>query len=158
MNLKREKARKARNVTLASLAGFAMLGFFVPRPQCAQEIDGKGTRTAFLGTWKATCQDGNPFALLTIQKKQSELTGTISIGNMNGANGQCVAVLDPPSPDHAMTISDARIQGKTLTFQGSAKAHFEMLLESSIKASLKFFGTPAEASPWQLTKAAENAR
>lgn len=149
---------KGRYLKLLGIPGLAMLAVLVPRMQFAQQTGEKDARNAFVGTWEATCQDGNPFAVVTIQKKGNELTGTISIGNMNGANGQCVAVLDPPSPDHAMTIRDARIEGKMLTFEGSAKAHFEMSLKSSSNASLKFFGTPAETSPWQLKKSAGTVR
>ena len=113
----------------------------------------------FAGTWVGVCQDCKPFVVVTLNVSASELVGSISMGNMKGADGQCAAVLDPPSPEHAMTIKDAKIdQNQILSFQGSPAARFEMALAGADKAKLKFLDTPVEDNPWELTKSADKSR
>ena len=124
----------------------------------AQNGGADGTLSSFAGTWRGICQDGNPFVILTIKVSGKDLAGDISIANMNGGNGQCAKVIDPPSPEHAMKIDDAKVEGNTFSFQGSPKARFEMSLVDAQSASLKFLGTPAEETPWQLVKSADPSR
>jgi hypothetical protein len=78
--------------------------------------------------------------------------GDISIANMHGENGQCETIIDAPSPQHAMKISAARVEGGILSFQGSEKARFEMSISGAQTAKLKFLNTPVEDKPWQLVK------
>ena len=108
--------------------------------------------TSFAGTWKGICQDGNPFVILSLKVSGRDLVGDISIANMHGDNGQCASVIDPPSPQHAMKISSAKLEGKTLSFDGSPNARFQMSLDGTQTAKLKFLGTPVEDTPWQITK------
>jgi hypothetical protein len=90
---------------------------------------------------------------VTLKPDGDALAGSVMIGNFGGPEGQCVEVKDAPSPKHAMTISNARIDGSgNLTFQGSGNARFEMDLQGSAKAGLKMPGTPVEENPWQLDK------
>lgn len=54
----------------------------------------------FVGTWKGTCQDGRMFIVLTLQLKQDQLDGTVSIGNMHGDDeGACMLVTAHPVPE-----------------------------------------------------------
>jgi len=68
----------------------------------------------FAGTWRGICQDGNPFVILSIKVSGGALAGDITIANMQGGNGQCATVIDPPSPDHAMKIDGARVRVRNL--------------------------------------------
>jgi hypothetical protein len=108
--------------------------------------------SSFAGTWTGICQDGNPFVILSFKVSGRELVGDIRIANMNGGSGQCATVVDPPSPQHAMKVTKTKLEGKTLSFQGSPTARFEMFLDGAADAKLKFLGTPVEDTPWQLTK------
>jgi hypothetical protein len=112
----------------------------------------------FAGTWRGICQDGNPFVILSIKVSGGALAGDITIANMQGGNGQCATVIDPPSPDHAMKIDGARVRGNVFSFQGSQKARFEMSLAGTQTARLKFLGTPVEDAPWKLVKSADSSR
>jgi len=114
--------------------------------------------TDFAGTWKGICQDGNPFVILTIRVNGGTLAGDISIANMQGGNGQCATVTDPPTAEHAMKIDGAKVQGSIFSFQGSAKARFEMSLVDAQTARLKFLGTPVEDTPWKLVKSGDSSR
>jgi hypothetical protein len=114
--------------------------------------------TDFAGTWKGICQDGNPFVILTIGVSGGALAGDISIANMQGGNGQCATVTDPPTAEHAMKIDGAKVQGNTLSFQGSPKARFEMSLVDTQTARLKFLGTPVEDTPWKLVKSGDSSK
>jgi hypothetical protein len=77
---------------------------------------------------------------------------------MNGGNGQCAKVIDAPSPEHAMKIDAAKVEGNVFSFQGSPKARFEMSLVDAQTARLKFLGTPVEETPWELVKSADSSR
>jgi hypothetical protein len=112
----------------------------------------------FAGTWRGICQDGNPFVILSIKVGSEALAGDISIANMNGGNGQCAAVTDPPTAEHAMKIDSAKVQGNIFSFQGSPKARFEMSLVDTQTARLKFLGTPVEDTPWKLVKSGDSSR
>jgi hypothetical protein len=114
--------------------------------------------TDFAGTWRGICQDGNPFVILSIKVSGGTLAGDISIANMQGGNGQCATVIDPPSPEHSMKIDSARVQGHIFSFQGSPKARFEMSLVGTQTAQLKFLGTPVEGTPWKLVKSVDQSR
>jgi hypothetical protein len=131
---------------------FAVLLLLQPQAQMAQDKIGQGALQPFVGTWKGVCADGKPFVLLTLSVAGSEATGTISIANMKGEEGQCVAVVDPPSPDHAMKITDAHVRAQTLVFKGSQGAQFDMTLVGSDGARLKFLDTPVEDTPWKLVR------
>lgn len=124
----------------------------------AQNGGADGTLSSFAGTWRGICQDGNPFVILSITVSGKNLIGDISIANMQGGNGQCAKVIDPPSPQHAMKIDDAKVEGKIFSFQGSPKARFEMSVVDAQTARLKFLDTPVEETPWQLVKVADPSR
>lgn len=125
----------------------------------AQNSGARDTLSPFVGTWRGICQDGGPFVILTIKVSGRDLAGDISIANMQGGgNGQCAKVNDPPSPEHAMTIGGAKVEGNVFSFQGSPKARFEMSLVDAQTARLKFLGTPVEETPWELVKSADRSR
>jgi len=125
----------------------------------AQNSGTGGTLSSFAGTWRGICQDGNPFAILSVRVSGKDLVGDISIANMQGdGNGQCAKVNDPPSPQHAMKIDGAKVEGNVFSFQGSPKARFEMSLVDTQTARLKFLGTPIEEAPSQLVKSADPSR
>ena len=106
----------------------------------------------FLGTWKGICTDGGEFIILKFGPSGSDLSGTVSIANMGGANGQCATVNDPPTDEHAMKLHDIQLHGKTLAFKGSGQTAFEMSILSQDEATLKFLGTPVENHPWKLKR------
>lgn len=130
----------------------ALLAVALPWTLFAQNNGSDGSSASFAGTWKGICQDGNPFVILSITVSGKDLVGDISIANMHGENGQCETVTDAPSPQHAMKISSAKVEGSIFRFQGSEKARFEMSLLGAQTATLKFLNTPVEDKPWQLVK------
>jgi hypothetical protein len=130
----------------------------LPLARLAQSSAADQPLTDFAGTWKGICQDGNPFVILSIRVSGGTLAGDISIANMQGGNGQCGTVIDPPSPEHAMKIDGAKVQGNVFSFQGSPKARFEMSLVGAQAARLKFLGTPVEDTPWKLVKSVDPSR
>src|ERR1700735_111239 len=125
------------------------LAMAFPWTQAAQNSAPDEGLRSFAGTWRGLCQDGNPFVILSLKVNGRDLTGDISMAHMNGDNGQCTTVIDPPSPQHAMKISGVKVEGKTLSFQGSPRARFEVSLAGARTAKLKFLGTPVEDTPWQ---------
>jgi hypothetical protein len=141
--------------TFLLFVAIALLAAAIPWTLLAQNSAADHPLADFAGTWRGICQDGNPFVILSIKVSGGALAGDISIANMNGGNGQCAEVTDPPSPEHAMKIDGAKVQGNIFSFQGSQKARFEMSLVGTKTARLKFLGTPVEDTPWQLVKSAE---
>jgi len=139
------------SVTAAFLAA-------LPLTLLAQSSAADQPLTDFAGTWRGICQDGNPFVILSVKVSGGTLAGDISIANMQGGNGQCATVTDPPSPEHAMKLDGAKVQGNVFSFQGSPKARFEMSLVGSQTARLKFLGTPVEDTPWELVKSGGSSR
>jgi hypothetical protein len=130
-----------------------MTGFLLhPALQVAQQSDGSASTTPFVGTWKGTCADGAEFLVLKLSQSGNEVAGTVSIANMNGGEGQCEAVIDPPADEHAMKIHDVQLQAKTLAFKGSGRTAFEMSVVSDEEARLKLLGTPVENHPWKLKR------
>ena len=129
----------------------AIVAMALPWTLLAQN-NGADSSASFAGTWKGICQDGTPFVILSITVSGKDLVGDISIANMHGENGQCETVTDAPSPQHAMKISGAKLEGSIFRFQGSEKARFEMSLLNAQTATLKFLNTPVEDKPWQLVK------
>jgi hypothetical protein len=121
-------------------------------------VKAEGVLSSFAGNWRGICQDGKPFVVLTLKVDGNDLVGDISIANMSGDNGQCVAVTDPPSPEHAMKISGATLAGPILSFRASSHAQFTMALDDAKTAKLRFLGTPVEDSPWRLTKTSGESR
>src|SRR5215469_3771631 len=113
----------------------------------------------FAGTWKGTCQDGRTFVVLTLQLKQDQLDGTVSIGNVHGDDqGACMLVTAPPALEHAQTISHAAVANGVLSFNGSQRpdgsfTHFELRQTEEGKADLKLLNTAVEKHPWLLVKA-----
>jgi hypothetical protein len=134
------------------LAPVAALAVALPLTQLAQDKVPDDNVNSFAGAWRGICRDGNPFVVLNLKVSGSDVVGDISIANMTGDGGQCVTVIDPPTPEHAAKISDAKFEGKILSFRGSGGARFEMALDGTQNAKLKFLGTPVEDRPWQLTK------
>jgi hypothetical protein len=136
---------------------FLLATFFAaPLSQMAQERgrDRAPVRvSSFVGTWKGVCADGKEFVILTLNQNGADIGGTVSIANIRGEAGQCATVVNPPSPEHAMKISDAQVQGTVLAFKASQRAEFQMTLVGAESALLKFLGTPLEDKPWELKKA-----
>jgi hypothetical protein len=124
---------------------------FLPPLQVAQS-DSSGSLKPFVGTWKGTCADGAEFVVLKLTQSGNEMAGTVSIANMNGANGQCVTVMDPPTEDHAMKIHDAQLRERALAFKGAGQTVFELSVAGDDQATLKFLGTPVENNPWKLKR------
>lgn len=142
--------QKLRNCTLLWLS-LLILVFVVPvAAQTASSDGASGSR--FVGEWKGTCADGKPFVLLTLRQEEGAITGNVEIANMQGAEGQCESVTDPPSKEHAMAISDAHLTVKVLTFNGPRDTKFEMTTTGANSARLKFLGTPVEDNPWTLER------
>ena len=124
-----------RILTVTALSVF--LVFVVQSmPQMAQEREG----------------DGKEFVVLTVNLDGRDTVGTVSLANMEGQDGQCAAVVNPPNKDHATKISDAQLRGNALAFKGSQYTAFEMTVVGNTAARLKFMDTPVEGNPWQLTK------
>jgi len=69
-----------------------------------------------------------------------------------GDDGACATVVDPPSERHALTVTDAKLNGSVLTFRGSKRMEFEMSVEAGDNAALKFIGTASEDNPWKLKR------
>ena len=124
-----------------------------PALHVAQQAEGSASLKSFVGTWKGTCADGVEFIVLKLSQSGNEMAGTVSISNMNGPNGKCAAVIDPPTEEHAMKIHDAQPRGKALAFKGAGQTAFEMSLAGDNEAALKFLGTPVESNPWTLKRA-----
>jgi hypothetical protein len=120
--------------------------------QVAQEAGGNASQKSFIGTWKGTCADGAEFIVLKLSQSGNELAGTVSIANMNGANGSCAAVIDPPTDEHAMKVHDVQLRQKALAFKGAGQTAFEMSVVGDDEATLKFLGTPVESNPWKLKR------
>lgn len=137
-----------------ALLQFLMAAFFVTLlPQMAQERGpDRVTVSSFVGTWKGICADGKEFVILTLSQNGADIGGTVSLANMQGDEGQCATVVDPPSPEHAMKIRDAQLRGTVLAFKGSQHAEFEMTIAGTESARLKFLRTPVEDQPWELKK------
>jgi hypothetical protein len=137
-----------------SLSVFLTVFFVLPTRQIAQERGRDGTSlTSFLGTWKGVCADGKEFVVLTLNQSGTDIGGTVSLANMQGEDGQCATVVDPPSGEHAMKVRDAQLRGTVLAFKGSQHAGFEMSLAGTEGVRLKFLGTPVEDKPWELKRA-----
>jgi hypothetical protein len=115
---------------------------------------GSGSLRAFVGTWKGVCADGKDFVILTFtQVEGASLEGIIRLANMRGGDdGACATVADPPSEKHALTVTDAKLSGSTLTFKGSKRMEFEMSVQAGDNARLKFIGTASEDNPWKLKR------
>jgi hypothetical protein len=109
----------------------------------------------FVGTWKGICEDKKPFVVVILHEEKGIIVGTVSIANMHGnVDGGCEEVVDPPTPEHAQEIHDAKVDGLTLSFGWGKKVghQFQMSLVGDREAELKFFGTPVENNPWKLVK------
>ena len=126
---------------------------FQPRLQVAQETAASASQKPYIGTWKGTCGDGAEFLVLKLSQSGNEMAGTVSIANMNGPNGRCASVIDPPSDEHAMKIHDVQLREKALAFKGAGQTAFEMSVTGDDEATLKFLGTPVENNPWKLKRA-----
>src|SRR5262245_9700540 len=136
-------------LTLFIVAAYLLMQ---PPAQIAQDRKQQETAQPFAGSWLGMCADGKPFVLLTLRVNGNEVTGTISLANIKGDEGQCAVVVDAPSPDHAMKITDGQMKAKVLAFKGSERLQFEMILLGTDGAQLKFMGTPVEYNPWKLTR------
>lgn len=126
--------------------------FLLPTLLVAQKPASSAATKPFVGTWKGICADGAEFVVLKLSHSDDEMAGTVSIANMNGGTGQCEAVIDPPTDEHAMKIHDVQLQAQTLAFKGAGQTAFEMSIVSDGEAMLKFLGTPAESNPWKLKR------
>jgi len=101
-----------RNIAAKLLFFLGVTAFLLhPALHVAQQAEGSASLKSFVGTWKGTCADGAEFLVLQLSQSGNEMAGTVSIANMNGANGRCAAVIDPPTEEHAMKIHDAFLRG-----------------------------------------------
>ena len=123
-----------------------------PPLHVAQQAGSSASLKSFVGTWKGTCADGAEFVVLKLSQNENDIAGTVSIANMNGANGRCSAVNDPPTEEHAMKIHDAQPRENALAFKGAGQTAFEMSVVGDDEATLKFLGTPVESNPWKLKR------
>lgn len=124
-----------------------------PAPQMAQgKRDAPPPLSSFAGRWKGICADGNEFLIVTLSRNGTDIGGTVSLADIRGAEGQCATVVNPPSAEHSMQVSEAKLQGGVLAFKGSERAQFEMEIVGDGRARLKFLGTPVEDKPWELKK------
>ena len=96
-------------------------------PTAAKYTGDQGALKPFLGTWTGVCADGKDFVIVTlIQIEGGSLEGTVRLANMRGGDdGHCATVVDPPSDKHALSVTDAKLKGSTLTFKGSKRMEFE---------------------------------
>jgi hypothetical protein len=78
--------RKPLSTKVSLFLGIAAL-LLRPPLQVAQQSDSSASLKPFVGTWKGTCADGGEFVVLKVTQSGNELAGTVSIANMNGANG-----------------------------------------------------------------------
>ena len=123
-----------------------------PTLQVAQQAQGSASLKPFVGIWKGTCADGAEYIVLKLSQGGNEMAGTVSIANMNGPNGKCASVIDPPTDEHAMKIHDVQLRENALMFKGAGKTAFEMSVVSDDEATLKFLGTPVASNPWKLKR------
>jgi hypothetical protein len=142
--------KKPLPTKLAFLLGVTVF-LLHPALHVAQQAEGSASLKSFVGTWKGTCADGAEFIVLKLSQSGNEIAGSVSIANMNGPNGKCAAVIDPPTEEHARKIHDAQPRGKALAFNAGQTA-FEMSLVGDDEATLKFLGTPVESNPWKLKR------
>jgi hypothetical protein len=129
----------------------SLLAQFTPQKAPDRSRDDNAFKD-FLGTWKGRCADGKEFVVLILSQTGPDLAGTISLGNFEGADGQCTTVVNPPTPEHAMKVTEVKFRGAVLAFKGRQGAEFEMTVDAP-NAKLKFLGTPVENNPWQLRRA-----
>lgn len=136
-------------LTLLLLVGVAAVA-----QQSADAERDRNTQRSFVGTWKGVCADGKDFIIVTlVQTEAGNLEGSIRLANMRGGDdGHCQTVVDPPSDEHALKVTDARLQGSTLAFKGSKRMEFEMTTQGTQDARLKFLGTASEDNPWPLKR------
>ena len=127
-------------------------------PPTAEASKAKGSRAKLAGTWEGKCQDGRIFVVVVLEVNESQVGGSVSIGNMHGDDaGACLFVTAPPVPEHAQRIGEAVAEHNTLSFRGSQRpdgsfARFELRQIAPDKAELKLLDTPVEEHPWQLVK------
>lgn len=140
---------------LRSILGCVLLiGLFVPILRAQSEASNSGA--TFAGTWKGVCQDGKPFALLTLRSVAKGMEGTISLGNTvfghpSGKNGTCT-VTDPANQEHSMAIKKAVIEGQKLTFETSSGQQVEMILANDNTARLEVMDSPMQDAVFEIHK------
>jgi len=119
-----------------------------------ESVPATGSLKPFLGLWKGVCADGKDFVIVALtQSDDGALGGTIRLANMRGGeDGQCATVVDPPSEEHALRVSEGKIIGATLLFRGAKRREFEMTVTDAGKAKLIFTGTASEENPWKLER------
>lgn len=115
-------------------------------------------KAAFAGMWKGVCQDGKPFALLTLRAAANRMDGTMSLGNTvfgnpSGKTGTC-SVTDPANEEHSKAIKNAVIEGQKLTFETSSGQQVEMILASDKTARLEVMDTPMQDAIFEIHKTA----
>ena len=111
-----------------------------PTLQVAQQAEGSASLKPFVGIWKGTCVDGAEYVVLKLSQGGNEMAGTVSIANMNGPNGKCASVIDPPTDEHAMKIHDVQLREKALMFKGAGKTAFEMSVVGDDEADAQVSG------------------
>lgn len=144
-------------ISILAFALFPLLSFS-PQQSVAQNDASKDTIQKYTGRWESKCQDGRTFVVVDLRAEGSQVNGTVSIGNMHGDNeGGCMLVTAPPTPEHALKISEAAMHNGTLDFSASQSTatksiHFEFKQTAQDKANLKLLGTPVEQHPWPMEK------
>jgi len=147
-----------KKIVTMALLSYAVAFIGVGTAVCGQKEAEPAEPSAFVGTWTGICQDKKPFVILILHEEKGQIAGTLSIANMHGnVDAGCEEVVDPPTPEHAKEILDAKVEGSTLSFSwgkkaGSEAPKFEMKLVGKKEGELKFFGTPVENNPWKVAK------
>lgn len=144
-------------VSIIAFALFPALSFS-PLQSMAQSIASKDTIQKYAGRWESKCQDGRAFVVVDLRADGSRVNGTVSIGNMHGDDeGACMLVTAPPTPEHALKISQSVVHSDILSFAAAQSSdgkllHFEFKETGQNKADLKLLGTPVEQHPWPLER------
>jgi hypothetical protein len=163
------KMRRSREVELHSIGStlylrsiiycVLLIGLLDPTLRAQSEASNSAkNRATFAGTWKGVCQDGKPFALLTLRSASNGIEGTISLGNTvfghpSGKNGTCT-VTDPANQEHSRVIKNAVIEGQKLTFETSSGQQVEMILATDNTARLEVMDSPMQDAIFEVHKTA----
>jgi hypothetical protein len=109
------------------------------------------------GEWVGMCQDGRPFVTVSLRPAVGGYGGTISLGNVKitsqpGAPLGACTVNDPPSPEHAMRITQAVVVDGMLTFDSEHGQEYELKSTGGDTAELRFVGTNRDESWFGLRR------
>jgi hypothetical protein len=149
-----------RSAHLRSIIYCALLiGLLAPTLRAQSDASSSAkNRAKFVGMWKGVCQDGKPFALLTLRSASNRIEGTISLGNTVfgeplGKSGTCT-VTDPANQEHSKAIKNAVIEDQKLTFETSSGQQVEMILATDNTARLEVMDSPMQDAVFEVHKTA----